>query len=154
MQPYLPLHPQPLPPGGPHPHVHPATHPLPPGGPHPHPQAPPQALPPSGPLPPSSLPDIEPDKAEIFLWLSESLVGWPMVARNLCLAESTIERIKEENLYNVSEQCYQMLDRWSRERPSKFSYRTLGEALLKSERNKKLYPVYVQRVMALPMDTQ
>ena len=77
-----------------------------------------------------------------------------MVARNLQLAEPTIERIKEENLHNVSEQCYQMLDRWSRERPSKFSCRTLGEALLKSERNKQLYPVYVQRVMALPMDTQ
>lgn len=77
-----------------------------------------------------------------------------MIARNLGLAEPTIERIKEENLHDVSEQCYQMLERWDRERPSKFSCRTLGEALCKSERNRDLYPVFVQRVMAQSMDTQ
>ena len=78
-----------------------------------------------------------------------------MVARNLGLGEPTIDRIREENLLNVSEQCFQMLHRWYQERPSKFSCQTLGEALLKSERNKQLYPVYVQRVMAqASMDTQ
>ena len=90
----------------------------------------------------------------MFLWLSQSLVGWPFIARYLGFAEPTIERIKEENPHNVSEQCFQMLNKWYRERPSEFSCRTLGKALFKSERNKELYPVFVQRVMAQAMDTQ
>ena len=108
-----------------------------------------QPLPPAATPPPSSLPDIEPtDRTDIFVWLSKELVGWPFLARFLKVDEATIERIKEENLREVSEQCYQMLEQWYRQRPSKFSYRTLGEALFKSERNRQLYPEYVQRVMA------
>ena len=109
-----------------------------------------QPLPPPSVPPPTSLPDLEPpDRTDLFLWLSKSLVGWPFVARYLGFNdEATIERIKEENPHDVSEQCYLMLDRWYRERPSRFSCRTLGEALFRSERNKHLYPEFVQRVMA------
>lgn len=115
----------------------------------PHQPLPPQPLLPQTGVPlPSSLPDIEPDTATL-LWLSENMVGWPFVARYLKFAGPVIERIKEENPHNVSEQCYQMLDKWYRQRPSKFSCQTLGEALFKSERNKQLYPVFVDRVRAL-----
>lgn len=122
------------------------------------PHPPHQHFPQAGVPLPSSLPDIEPDTSDMFFWLSESLVGWPFIARYLGFTEPTIERIREENPRDVSEQCYRMLDKWYRQRPSKFSCRTLGEALFKSGRNKELYPVFVQRVMALAqsqeMDTQ
>ena len=92
------------------------------------------------------------------MWLADSLVGWPFIARNLGFKEPTIERIKEENPRNISEQCYQMLNKWYRERPSELSCKKLGQALFDSERNRLLYPVFVQRVMALEqsqaMDTQ
>ena len=92
------------------------------------------------------------------MWLSDNLVGWPFIARYLGFAEPMIERVKEENPHNVSEQCYQMFNKWYRQRPSEFSCRKLGEALFKSERNRHLYSEFVKRVMdqqqRQDMDTQ
>lgn len=105
-----------------------------------------QLHPPAGMPSPRSLPDIEPDRVHILVWLSDNILGWRSIARNLGLEEADIERIIEGNPYNVTEQCYQMFEKWKRQRSSKFSCQTLGEALLKSERNKGLYPEFVQRV--------
>ena len=93
---------------------------------------------------PSVLPDKEPSPS-VILWLSDKIVRWKFIGRFLGLENHVLDRIEVENQGDVTEQCYRMLDTWRVQRSSPYSYRMLGEQLLKSEGNRALYPEFVKK---------
>ncbi len=135
---YVPPHPQPQL------HQQPL---LPQPRPQPHPQqaqAPAQS---SELLNPNSLPLKCPDK-RIYLWLSGEILSWKFVARNLGLNESDIETIQTDH-HGVEEQRYQMFQVWERRNFQDCNYQKLGKVLFESEKNRKLYPQYVERIKTI-----
>ena len=61
---------------------------------------------------------------------------WKMLARALAL-EGEVERIKEDNRGNVSEQAYRMLLTWKQKKGSLATLQVLGEALKKPTVSRK-----------------
>ena len=90
-------------------------------------------------------------KNTIYLWLSKEIVSWKFIARYLGLKENDIERIMADyRNFGTDEMCFQMFVMWERYFTGMgCDYRTLGEVLRKSEKNRHLYPEYVERVKAL-----
>ena len=78
-------------------------------------------------------------------------MSWKFIARHLGLEESDIERIVADHMnFGTDELCFQMFVMWERYFTDRgCDYRTLGEVLRTSEKNRHLYSEYVTRVKAL-----
>ncbi len=63
------------------------------------------------------------------------------------MENSEIERILIDYRDNVMEQRYQMFESWKKHEWSDYTYRTLGDVLLKSESNRQLYADFCNEVM-------
>ncbi|XP_064392221.1 uncharacterized protein LOC135339913 isoform X4 [Halichondria panicea] len=99
--------------------------------------------------PPPSQPDQLPDKPPehtVILWLCDKITDWRFVAHFLKIDNSEIERIGIDYHDCVMEQRYQMFESWKRHEWREYTYRTLGDVLLKTESNRHLYPEFCRRV--------
>lgn len=130
-----------------HPPCHINPSPSIPAQPHPLPSQQPHTLATPPITDPNTLP-LKTPNASLFLWLSQKIARWRFVARHLGLEEHELERIEEDHRTGgVDEQCLQMFHTWEqRFAGNGCNYRTLGQVLRDSEKNKHLYAEYVQRV--------
>lgn len=104
-------------------------------GPAPAPHPPMALSPPPSNSPPLNQPKVvnlskEHVSIQAMLWLSGKVVQWKFMGRKLKVDEFQLQRIDIENPRDISEQIYQMLDKWiANSTREEANYHTLADAV-------------------------